>query len=106
MVKTHSGKTSSLQPVGCISDQFPTRGIPRKLRIAREVSASHDKSPPHTTSLHLAREVSASHQKSGPGWHVGPGAQREHHHRRAWRNDSPRHAGTTAGSHASCSPQQ
>jgi hypothetical protein len=35
-----------LRPVGCIFDQFPTRGTP-------------------TTSLRLAREVSASHEKSG-----------------------------------------
>jgi hypothetical protein len=25
LVKTHTGKTSSLRLVGCISDQFPTR---------------------------------------------------------------------------------
>jgi hypothetical protein len=51
-VKTLTSKTSSLQPVGCISDQFPTRGT-----LAREVSASHEKSPPHTRSLRLARQV-------------------------------------------------
>jgi hypothetical protein len=27
LVKTHIGKTSSLRPVGYISDQSPTRGI-------------------------------------------------------------------------------
>jgi hypothetical protein len=32
----------------------------------RQVSASHDKSPPHTTSPRLARQVSASHDKSSP----------------------------------------
>jgi hypothetical protein len=66
-VKTHTGKTSSLRPVGSISDQFPTRGIPpTSLRLARQVSASHYKYPPRTTSLHLARGVSALHEKSPP----------------------------------------
>jgi hypothetical protein len=32
----------------------------------RQVSASHDKSPPRTTSLCLARQVSTSHDKSPP----------------------------------------
>jgi hypothetical protein len=72
----------------------------------RQISTSHNKSPPRTTSLRLRRQVSSSHEKSGPDWHVGPDAQREHHPRRVWRNDSPRHVGTTAGSHASSSPQQ
>jgi hypothetical protein len=40
--KTITGKTPSLWPGGCISDQFPTRGT--RLRLARQVSASHDKS--------------------------------------------------------------
>jgi hypothetical protein len=56
LVKTHTGKTSRFRPVGSISDQFPTRGIPR------QVSASHDKSPPRPTSLCLAWQVSASHK--------------------------------------------
>jgi hypothetical protein len=34
-VKTLTGKTSSLQPGGCISDQLPTRGT--RLRLARQV---------------------------------------------------------------------
>jgi hypothetical protein len=46
-VKTHTSKTSGLRSVGCISYQFPTRGTPR------QVSASHDKSPPCTTTLRL-----------------------------------------------------
>jgi hypothetical protein len=54
-VKTLTGKTPSLWPVGCISDQFPTRGT--RLRLARQVSASHGKSPPRMTSLHFARQV-------------------------------------------------
>jgi hypothetical protein len=67
LVKTHTGKTFGLWPVGCIYDQFPTRGTPTtSLRLARQVSASHDKSPPCTTSHRLAREVSASHDKSLP----------------------------------------
>jgi hypothetical protein len=41
-VKTLTGKTSSLRPGGCIPDLFPTRGT--RLRLARQVSASHDKS--------------------------------------------------------------
>jgi hypothetical protein len=32
----------------------------------RQVSASHEKSSPRTTSLHLARQVSAPHDKSSP----------------------------------------
>jgi hypothetical protein len=78
LVKTHTGKTSSLWPVGCISDQFPTRG-------------------PLTRSLHLAREVSASHDKSVSEWRVGPDTRHKHRHRRVWGNESPRHAGTAAG---------
>jgi hypothetical protein len=50
LVKTLTGKTSSLWPVGCISDQFPTRGTPTtSLRLARQVQ-SRDKSPPCTKS--------------------------------------------------------
>jgi hypothetical protein len=40
-VKTLTGKTISLWPGGCVSDQFPTRGT--RLRLTRQVSASHDK---------------------------------------------------------------
>jgi hypothetical protein len=43
LVKTLTGKTQCSQPVGSISDQFPTRGT------------SPDKSPPRTTSLRPAR---------------------------------------------------
>jgi hypothetical protein len=58
LVKTHTGKMSSLRPVGCVSDQLPTRGTPtRSLCLAREVSASRDKSLPRTRSFRLAREV-------------------------------------------------
>jgi hypothetical protein len=62
-------------------------------------SASHDKSPPRTTSL-------ASHDLyTAPigAWAmtriVSPG--RERHHQNVWGNDSPRHADTPAGGHAS-----
>jgi hypothetical protein len=66
LVKTHTGKTSSLRPVGCIFDQFPTKGIPTtSLRLARQVFASHEKSPPCTRSLRLARPP------SGSDWYVG-----------------------------------
>jgi hypothetical protein len=58
LVKTNNGKTCSLRPVGCITNQFPTKGTPTtSLRLAREVSASHDEPP-------LARQASASHDKS------------------------------------------
>jgi hypothetical protein len=51
LVETHTGKTSSLWPVGCITDQFPTKGTPTtSLRLARQVSTSHDKSLPRTRS--------------------------------------------------------
>jgi hypothetical protein len=50
---------------------FPTswehlRPVPYQRDLAREVTASHDKSRPRTTSLVLARQVSASHDKSSP----------------------------------------
>jgi hypothetical protein len=71
LVKTYTGKTSSLLPVGCVSDQFPTRGTPTtSLHLAQ-------KSLPHTKSLRLAREVSASHDKIGSDWRMGPDAQRK-----------------------------
>jgi hypothetical protein len=45
----------------------PIRGTPTtSLRLAREVSVSHDKFSPRTTSLHLAREV-RPRLSSGPG---------------------------------------
>jgi hypothetical protein len=47
-IKTLTGKTPSLWLGGGISDQFPTRGT--YLRLTRQVSALHDKSPPRTTS--------------------------------------------------------
>jgi hypothetical protein len=86
--KTHTGKTSSPRPAGCISDQFPTRGIPTtSLCLAREVSTSHDKSLPCTRSLRLAPQVSASLDL--PPAPTGAWARahdvclrREHHHRR------------------------
>jgi hypothetical protein len=67
LVKTLTDKTSSLRPVGCISDQFPTRG----------------KASPRTTSLRLARHVSASHDKSSPRLVCGP--------RRTTRASPPTH---------------
>jgi hypothetical protein len=40
---THTGKTSSLWPVGCISDHFPTRGTPTtSLRLTREDDDDED----------------------------------------------------------------
>jgi hypothetical protein len=70
----------------------------------RQVSTSHDKSPPRTTSLRPARQVSASHNKSGPDRCVGLDTRHEHRYRRVWRNESPRHAGTTTGGHAGGPP--
>jgi hypothetical protein len=46
---------------------------------------------PLEESLRLARQVSASHDKSSPDWCVGPDARLERHHQRMWRNESPRH---------------
>jgi hypothetical protein len=83
-VKTHTGKMSSLRPVGCISDQFPTRGTP-------------DKSPPHTTRSAPTGAWARTRNE---------GSRREHHHQRVWRNGSPGHASTTTGGHASSSPRQ
>jgi hypothetical protein len=57
VVKTHTGKTSSLGQLAASLTSSPLEGPPR--------------------------QVSVSHEKSGPGWHVGPDAQRERHHRRA-----------------------
>jgi hypothetical protein len=42
--KTHTGKMSSLRPVPYKRDP------PRSLRLAQQVTASHNKSPPRTTS--------------------------------------------------------
>jgi hypothetical protein len=49
------------------------------------VSASHDKSPPPTGAWARMH---------------GTSPRREHHHRRVWGDNSPRHASTTAGGHA------
>jgi hypothetical protein len=78
---------------------FPLEEPPRQV-------SSHEKSPPRTTSLDIARQVSTSHEKSGPDWYVGLDARHEHRHRRVWRNESPRHAGTTAGGHEGGLPRQ
>jgi hypothetical protein len=49
LVKTHTGKMFSLWPVGCISDQFPTRGTPTtSLRLA-QVCSRLVRGPRHTT---------------------------------------------------------
>jgi hypothetical protein len=63
----------------------PLRGPPR------QVSASNDKSLPRTTSPAPTGTWAQTRSKR--------------HHRRAWKYDSPRRAGT-AGSHASNSLQQ
>jgi hypothetical protein len=105
-VKTLTGKTPSLWPGGYISDQFPTRGT--RLRLARQVSASHYKPLPRTTSLRLARQASASHDKSPPrtrSLHLrlvrGPRRAA-----RALRSESPCHVGAITGSHADDLPRQ
>jgi hypothetical protein len=70
----------------------------------RQVSASHDKSLSHTTSLRLARPPPNS------DWCVGHDTRREpraeHHLRNACGNDSPRHANTQAGGHARADPNK
>jgi hypothetical protein len=63
----------------------------------RQVSASHEKSPPRMTSPAPTGAWAQMHSGS---------PRREHYHRRAWRNDSPRHSSTTAGGHATNSPRQ
>jgi hypothetical protein len=92
LVKTHTGKKSSLRPVGSISDQFP------------------DKSLPRTTSLHLAVQVSASYELSPAltsAWAITHGVilGHDHHHRNAWGNDPPRYANAPTGGHASRWPR-
>jgi hypothetical protein len=89
------------------------RPVPSKRDLLRQISVSHDKSPPRMTSLRLAREVSASHnfppEVSVPrelpltragAWatarSASPGCGRVHHD--GWGTDSPRHATTLAGS--------
>jgi hypothetical protein len=66
LVKTHTGKTFGLQPVGCISDQFPTRGIPMtSLRLARQVSTSHNHPPAPTGTWAMARGASTTTDARG-----------------------------------------
>jgi hypothetical protein len=89
-----------------IQDKEERRPWSRPTLVRRPVFGQMAASPTSSPLEEPPRQVSASHDKSGPGWHVGPDAQREHHHRRAWRYDSPCRAGTTTGSHASNSLQQ
>jgi hypothetical protein len=67
-------------------------------QLAASPTSSLLKEPP--------RQVAASHEESGPDWCVGSNARHGHHHRRMWRNESPRHAETTAGGHADGPPRQ
>jgi hypothetical protein len=81
---------------------FPTswqhlRSASHKRDPLRQVSASHDKSPPRTTSLGLARQVSTSHElppTPTEAWAMTHDASLGHErlHHDAWGNDSPRHA--------------
>jgi hypothetical protein len=61
-VKTLTGKTTSPWPNGCISDKSLPRL--RSLCLARQVSASHDKSPPRTTSLAPTSAWAHTHSSS------------------------------------------
>jgi hypothetical protein len=63
----------------------------------RQVSPSHDKSPPHTRSPAPTGAWARTHDTS---------PRCEHHRRHMWGYDSPRHASTTAGGHASSLPRQ
>jgi hypothetical protein len=117
----HPGQDPHWQDVKSPTSWQHLRPVPYKRDSPRQVPASHEKSPPRTTSLRLARQVSASHDKSLPrttsllhelsptptgAWAMTRGTSlgREHHHRNMWGNDSPRHANTPAGSHASSWP--
>jgi hypothetical protein len=61
-VRTLTGKTTSPWPNDCLSDKSPPRTT--SLRLARQVPASHDNSPPHTTS---SAPTSAWAQTHGSG---------------------------------------
>jgi hypothetical protein len=87
-----------LRPVPCKRDPHDN------LRLARQVSASHDK-PPRTTSLRLARPP------SGSDWYVGHEARREHRARAPPSTRIGERVPTpckynTSGGHVSSSPQQ
>jgi hypothetical protein len=66
---------------------------PTSFPLEEPVSASHDKSPPRTTS-------------PAPTSAWDPDAQLGHRHRRARRSESPRHAETTAGGHVGNLPDK
>jgi hypothetical protein len=72
-------------------------------QLTASPTSSH-KRDPCTTSLRLARPPPAP---TG-AWAITRGAspRREHFHCDVWRNDSPRHADTPAGGHASSRPLQ
>jgi hypothetical protein len=73
------------------------RPVPHKRDPLQQVSASHEKSPPCTTSLCLAREVSASREllpTPTEVWAMTRDTSMGHKslHHDAWGNDSSRHA--------------
>jgi hypothetical protein len=76
--------------------------VPYQRDPLREVSASHDKSPPRTTTFRLAQEVSVSREllpTPTEAWvttrGATPGHERLHHD--TWGTNSPRHASTPGG---------
>jgi hypothetical protein len=87
-----------------IQDKEEGRPWSRPTLARSPVSGQLAASPTSSPLEGPPRQVSASCEKSGPGWRVGPNAQRERLHRRAWGNGFPCHANTTAGGHASGSP--
>jgi hypothetical protein len=88
-----------------IQDKEEKRPWSRPTLARRPVFGQLAASPTSSPLEETAREVYASHDKFGPDWRVGPDARHEHHHRRVWRNESTRHAGTTGG-HAGGPPLQ
>jgi hypothetical protein len=61
-IKTLTGKTPSLRPDGSISDSSLLEGPPpRSLRLARQLSASHEKSPSRASSSRLRLRRGSRH---------------------------------------------
>jgi hypothetical protein len=91
----HPGQDPHWQDVKSPTSWQHLRPVPYKRDSPRQVPASHEKSPPRTTSLRLARQVSASHDKSlaralpNSNWCVGHDTR---HEPRA-RAPPPKHVG-------------
>jgi hypothetical protein len=77
------------------TSSLPDGPPPTSLRLAREVSASHDNFPPRTRSLCPARAPPTPTGAWATTCGTTPGCGRLHHY--AWGIDSLRHATTPAG---------